>query len=234
MALTQHALRRWSTMLLLFAMSGLLFVRTVLDQIGWYVHPRYQVLMYICAGVLFVLAIMCAVGTLTLPRYTTRLLLVPVLLGLAVSPKPLGADALIQQSPTLNRVAQRNSEAPLPDMQNTQAWTLYDWAVVASVDPQIVVGASAVVEGFVVQNPVLNLPDGQFMLARYVLNCCTADAGGVGMRVAWANGQSMPNDQWVRVTGTVRTIEIDGIKHPLLIAQSVRVIEVPDQPYLTP
>jgi uncharacterized repeat protein (TIGR03943 family) len=221
-------------MLLLFAMSGLLFVRTVLDQIGWYVHPRYQVLMYICAGVLFVLAIMCAVGTLTLPRYTTRLLLVPVLLGLAVSPKPLGADALIQQSPTLNRVAQRNSEAPLPDMQNTQAWTLYDWAVVASVDPQIVVGASAVVEGFVVQNPVLNLPDGQFMLARYVLNCCTADAGGVGMRVAWANGKSMPNDQWVRVTGTVRTIEIDGIKHPLLIAQSVRVIEVPDQPYLTP
>jgi len=81
---------------------------------------------------------------------------------------------------------------------------------------------------------VLNVPDGQFMLARYVLNCCTADAGGVGMRVAWTNGQSMPNDQWVRVSGNVRTIEIDGILHPLLIAQSVRVIEVPDRPYLTP
>lgn len=234
MALTQHGVRRWSTMLLLFAMAGLLFTRTVLDQMGWYIHPRYQVLMYICAGVLFILAVMCAVGALTLPRYATRLLLVPVLLGLAIPPRPLGADALVQQSPTLNRVAQRSGEAPLPDLQNTSTWTLYDWAVVASVDPLIVVDKPAVVEGFVVQNPVLNLPDGQFMLARYVLNCCTADAGGVGMRVAWSNGQSMPNDQWVRVTGTVRTIEIDGIAHPLLIAQSVRVIEVPDRPYLTP
>jgi uncharacterized repeat protein (TIGR03943 family) len=221
-------------MLLLFAMSGLLFVRTVFDQMGWYVHPRYQVLMYICAGVLFVLAIMCAVGALTLPRYVTRLLLVPVLLGLAVPPKPLGADALVQQSLTLNRVAQRNSEAPLPDLQTTTEWTLYDWAIVASVDPQLVVDMPAVVEGFVVQNPALNLPDDQFMLARYVLNCCTADAGGVGMRVAWTNGQSLPNDQWVRVTGTVRSIEIDGVQHPLLIAQSVHVIAVPDQPYLTP
>jgi len=52
--------------------------------------------------------------------------------------------------------------------------------------------------------------------------------------VAWSNGQSLPNDQWLRVTGIVRTIEIDGIVHPLLVAQSVRVIEVPDQPYLTP
>jgi len=234
MALTQHTVRRWSTMLLLFAMAGLLFVRTVLDQMGWYIHPRYQVLMYICAGVLFVLAVMCAVGALTLPRYATRLLLVPVLLGLAVPPKPLGADALVQQSPMLNRVALRNSESPLPDIQNTQVWTLYDWAVIASVDPLMVVDQPADIEGFVVQNPVLNVPDGQFMLARYVLNCCTADAGGVGMRVAWSNGQSLPNDQWVRVTGKVRTIEIDGIVHPLLVAQSVRVIEVPDQPYLTP
>jgi uncharacterized repeat protein (TIGR03943 family) len=221
-------------MLLLFALAGLLFVRTVFDQMAWYIHPRYQVLMYVCAGVLFVLAVMCAVGVLTLPRYATRLLLVPVLLGLAVPPRPLGADALVQQSPTLNRVAQRSSESPIPDIQNTQAWTLYDWAVVASVDPLLVVNQPAGVEGFVVQNPVLNVPDGQFMLARYVLNCCTADAGGVGMRVAWTNGQDLPNDQWVRVTGTVRTIEIDGIVHPLLVAQSVRVIAVPDQPYLTP
>ncbi len=226
--------RRWTTMLLLFALAGLLFVRTLLDQMAWYIHPRYQVLMYICAGVLFVLAIMCATGVLHLPRYTTRLLLVPVLLGLAVPPRPLGADALVQQSPTLNRVAQRNGQTALPDMQNTQTLTLYDWAVVASVDPALVVDKEADVEGFVVQNPVLNLPANQFMLARYVLNCCTADAGGVGMRVAWSNGQSLPNDQWVRVRGQVRTITIDGVVHPLLIAQSVRVIEVPDQPYLTP
>lgn len=234
MALTRDYLRRWSTMLLLFAMAGLLFVRTVLDQMGWYIHPRYQVLMYVCAGVLFVLAVMCAVGRLTLPRYATRLLLVPVLLGLAVPPRPLGADALVQQSPTLNRVAQRSSESPLPDVQNTHDWTLYDWAVVASVDPAMVVGQPADVIGFVVQNPVLHVPDGQFMLARYVLNCCTADAGGVGMRVAWSNGQNLPNDQWVRVTGIVQTREIDGIVHPLLVAQSVRVIEAPDRPYLTP
>ena len=234
MALTHHSVRRWSTMLLLFAMAGLLFVRTVLDQMAWYIHPRYQVLMYICAGVLFVLAVMCAVGALTLPRYSTRMLLVPVLLGLAIPPQPLGADALVQQAVTLNRVAQRNSEAALPDIQNTQLWTLYDWAVVASVDPSTVIGKPADVMGFVVQNPVLNLPEGQFMLARYVLNCCTADAGGVGMRVAWSNGQTLPNDQWVRVIGTIRTIELEGIEHPLLVAQSVRVIEVPDQPYLTP
>lgn len=233
MALKLHA-RRWATVLLLFGLAGLLFVRTLLDQMGWYIHPRYQVLMYICAGVLFVLALMCAAGSLSLPRYTTRLLLVPVLLGLAVPPRPLGADALVQQSPTLNRVAQRSDQTMLPDLQNSQTLTLYDWAVVASVDPSLVVDKVADVEGFVVQNPVLNVPADQFMLARYVLNCCTADAGGVGMRVAWSSGHTLPNDQWVRVQGHVRTIEIDGVVHPLLVAQSVRVIEVPDQPYLTP
>ncbi|MBM4413134.1 MAG: TIGR03943 family protein [Chloroflexi bacterium] len=233
MALDTH-LRRWSTMLLLFALAGLLFVRTVMDQMGWYIHPRYQVLLYICAGVLFVLAVMCAVGVVTLPRYATRLLLIPVLLGLAVPPRPLGADALVQQSPTLNRVAQRTREAPLPDVQTTHTWTLYDWAVVASIDPAMVIDKRADVEGFVVQNPALNVPDGQFMVARYVLNCCTADAGGVGMRVAWSNGKSLPNDKWVRVQGTVQTITIDGIEHPLLVADSVRAIEVPNRPYLTP
>lgn len=227
-------IRRWSTSILLFALAGLLFVRTLFNQIGWYIHPRYQVLMYLSAGVLFVLALMCANGSIQLPRYVTRLLLVPVLFGLVIAPRPLGADALAQQSLTLNQVALRSDQAVIPDTNESHRLTLYDWAVIASVDPDRVVGKAADVEGFVAQNPVLNLPADQFMLARYVLTCCTADAGGVGMRVVWSNGAALPNDQWVRVKGTIRTIQIDGVTHPLLIAQSVRVIDVPSQPYLTP
>jgi uncharacterized repeat protein (TIGR03943 family) len=229
-------LNRVLVAVVLFAMAALLLVRTALAQMAFYIHPRYEVLLYFCAAFVFVFALAIIPARDQLPRATLPIVLVPLLLGVLIVPAPLRSTTLLQQGPALNRVAQRVNSAHIDiDVAtvDTTVWSLYDWAVASSIDIAPLRGRPAQVSGFVVFPEDLDLPPDQLMLARYVLTCCVADAGGVGVRVQWPAAQSLVSDQWVEVTGIMQSLPVGDTVQPLLIATRIQPIDPPKKPYLT-
>jgi uncharacterized repeat protein (TIGR03943 family) len=67
-----------------------------------------------------------------------------------------------------------------------------------------------------------------FLLARYQIACCAADARPTVVRVLGTSGTPPRTDTWVTVTGTFRQSAGDV---PALDATTVAAIEAPDDPY---
>lgn len=230
------ALTRWSYVLVaigICTLSGVVLVRTTLGHMAFYVHPLYDLLLYLCGIVLFFMAVVSVLQRHQLPAFAFAFLLIPIMLGLAVPPRPLDANAISTRMTTLNRVAQRPARDArvLQTNQDTTQWTLYDWAVAMSIDTAPLVNKAVVVEGFVVRPQDGPQTADQFMLARYVLTCCTADAGGVGMPVTWGDAARLTNDQWVRVSGVIAREQNGQI---YIVAQHITPIDIPRKPYLLP
>jgi uncharacterized repeat protein (TIGR03943 family) len=85
-------------------------------------------------------------------------------------------------------------------------------------------GATVELTGFVADDG----HDEGFRLARYQIACCAADAAPVVVRVVGVHGAVPSRDQWVTVTGSLRTGDTDV---PELAATSVVEIAAPNDPY---
>jgi putative membrane protein len=111
--------------------------------------------------------------------------------------------------------------------------TVLDWnrTINYASDPFQYNGEPADVTGFVYHDP--RLQEGEFLVGRFTLTCCVADAFAIGMVVLWA-GTDLPDNSWVRVQGTIEVTEEDGQRTPAIRAQTVEQIPEPPQPYLYP
>ena len=75
---------------------------------------------------------------------------------------------------------------------------------------------------------------GQLQIYRFVVVCCAADAMPVQVVVKGADSAAFKNDQWVRVEGTVGSMQQDGAAVPVINATRVIPIAAPPEPYLSP
>ena len=73
-------------------------------------------------------------------------------------------------------------------------------------------------------------PADEFLLARYVVTCCVADATIAQVRVVNVTPGQFANEDWVQVTGTIFPIG----REVIVDASDVVAVERPDRPYLTP
>jgi putative membrane protein len=73
-----------------------------------------------------------------------------------------------------------------------------------------------------------------FMVARFTISCCVADASAIGIVVQSAQAAKLAQDSWVHVTGAFQVQELDGQKTPILVAKSIEQTSQPPQPYLYP
>jgi uncharacterized repeat protein (TIGR03943 family) len=69
-----------------------------------------------------------------------------------------------------------------------------------------------------------------FLLARYQIACCAADAAPVVVQVVNVEGEQPPRDQWVMVTGVLHP---GAVEIPELSAETVLPITPPEDPYET-
>lgn len=159
-------------------------------------------------------------------------LALPLVLGLLVPARPLGSDLAANKGVTLGGALTGGSSQPAqlvaaPDERNVLDWLrLFN----ASADLTPYLGESANVIGFVYPDP--RLPEGYFLVARFSVACCVADAFAIGMAVAWS--EELPPDQWVNVRGPVQVLEVDGQPVPLILAERIDLIAEPAQPYIFP
>jgi uncharacterized repeat protein (TIGR03943 family) len=163
------------------------------------------------------------------------LLALPILLGALISATPLTAEAIDNRGLSNAAPLQMGgSSSPVQFTLAPEERTILDWLreFQAAEDPASFAGQAADVVGFVYHEP--RLPDDQFMLARFTLICCVADASAIAVQVTWANAATVPSNEWVRVRGPIAVGEWEGRASPMVLAESVEFVDPPDQPYLYP
>lgn len=167
------------------------------------------------------------------PRTSIWSLLIPALpliLAVIIPSRPLGATAALTRGVSIG--ASLGSAATLN--VEPSARTVLDWARAMSelTDPAALDGQSADVVGFVYRD--VRFAKNQFMVARFTITCCVADALAIGVVVNAQNASQLTDNSWVHVKGTFAKGELDGKAMPILTASDIAPVQPPEQPYLYP
>jgi putative membrane protein len=82
--------------------------------------------------------------------------------------------------------------------------------------------------GFIARDP--GMPADEFMLSRFLVSCCVADALSVQVRIVGAPPGQLAEDDWVRVTGAMYPLG----REVIVDASEVEPVGRPKRPYLNP
>ncbi len=204
-----------------------------------YINPAYAPLTYLAAALLIILAAVAALDGLRstfsghaidhISWVAVAIVSIPVLLGVVVPSRPLGASDAEGRVNT--SVAPASGGSSLPS--SAEDWNVLDWltALRTADDPSELNGLSANLEAFVKHSE--DYPPEHFMAIRIFISCCVVDGVFAGIPVQWEDSADLPNDSWVRVKGKVNVGEFNGETLPIIVASAVEVSEEdPEQPYL--
>lgn len=238
--------------LLLLGLCIFFATKAVNGQLTWYINSRFIPLTII--GVLFL-----AVLTQTIfsenrrsrlhelehpehhhehehpsPSSSLWIMLIPLAIGLLIPARPLDSSAFSTKG--------FNTRAPLVNSDSSKSIfeieseerNILQWLKVFNYQEDITefIGQKASVIGFVYFDE--QLESDQFFVSRFVVSCCAADGFAIAMPVRWDKASDLQQDSWVVVKGRIESIEIDGRRAPMIVAESVQAADVPDQPYLYP
>ncbi len=157
----------------------------------------------------------------------------PLILGFAVPPKPLGASAISNRGVSTSApVGDASASTQQILSMDSESRTVLDWVQVFNNTPapDVFIGESVEVIGFVYNDQ--RLSGGDFLLGRFTLSCCVADAFAIGMVVDYDDAVPFPDNGWLRISGTVDTINVDGELLPMIVPTEILEIPEPQNPYL--
>jgi len=169
------------------------------------------------------------------PVWSVLWMALPLVLSLSVPSRPLGASAVDNRGLNSSGPLTVGSGAALATLQIApSSRSILDWirAFNYSADPAEFTGQPADVIGFVYKDP--RLPANQFLVGRFIVTCCAADASAVAVLAEWPETAALPENAWVRVRGPVRVAEFNGRPTPLIAAATLEQVEQPEHPYMYP
>jgi len=159
---------------------------------------------------------------------------VPLLIGLIVPAKALGSAAA-QNGGISSGLSSLGNGSQVALSLDPAKRTVLDWvqAFGGAGDVQQFNGQPADLIGFVYRDIRF---DGkpQFMVARFILSCCVADASAIGVTVQTTDAAKWEADSWVHITGKFTVQQISGTATPVLVADAIQPVAQPDHPYLYP
>ncbi len=222
---------------LLVGIAAMLLRKAWDGQLPLYIHPRYTVLIVVTAIVLFVIGEVRLWQTSRSTENAKRklgaygLLLTPFLLGIVIPAQPAGSALVDPQQFTT--AGQGYQTKQVDAASDTTQWSVIDWnfarMTLSTAEAQ---GKPVDVVGFVYRDETQ--PADQFYVVRYSLACCVADRSPAALPVTWAGADTLPNDTWVHVTGTIAAQDgADGSAPTFMVADAqVEQVEQPNDPYL--
>jgi putative membrane protein len=199
----------------------------------FYIHPIYVIPTVVTGLILLALAAAAGRhGHARVSRAGVTLLVVPLALGFLLPPRPLGLAAVSQRGGDAATFGRLDEPAEFRVEGNPAAYTVKDWVRAMQRDPEPGrhAGKPVKVTGFVYRDA--KLPEGWFMVARFVVKCCAVDATPVGVPVRAPGGRLPPEGGWVAVDGSWEVVEVKGERRAVVAPASVAAIEQPAQPYL--
>jgi uncharacterized repeat protein (TIGR03943 family) len=172
---------------------------------------------------------------LTLPPLALVLIAPPALGAFAASRQAVRPPPTIQSSPAEPAAASADSSLfpPLPPSDGAAVpLTLAEYMARDYEAPHTLAGVRIRLVGFV--TPQQSGRDG-YLLTRFAINCCAADASALKVAI---HGDPVPRtpDTWLEVEGrwqqrTGGDPDQPASETPLLLAESIRVIDQPSPPY---
>lgn len=159
------------------------------------------------------------------------LMIVPVILVMALPPATLGSFSASKKTTFSSSVAL--SSSIYDDITSTSPITLLSVAAgqTSNQGAQALAKRAGTSVDFIgVASREASTPADEFLLSRYVITCCVADATIVQVRVVNVPPGAVATNDWVQVTG-----ELYPLGRTMLVnADSTRVVPRPAKPYLTP
>jgi uncharacterized repeat protein (TIGR03943 family) len=173
-------------------------------------------------------------------RQTLRwlVLLIPVLAASVLSPDALSSTTAAMRSSTLGVAAlprmsdtgAENAKAALEADPSQPAPMEVTDLITVSRSPDLV----KKFDGRAVRVVGLFTPGSPNKLMRWIMWCCAADAQPASVEMDGSIGGPWKSDQWIEVTGTARFPSTLGQVMPKIEADSVKVTDEPDEPFLSP
>lgn len=168
-----------------------------------------------------------------LPRgWSSTLLLAVAVLGLQFTPRPFASAVAMDRGVTETMTMTRSQPQSFRSAARPEDRSVVDWVRTLNVypEPDAYTGQQVNVEGFVIRPA--ELPDGFFLISRFIITCCAADVYPVGLPVKLNEGQTMPEvDTWLRVEGRMMTETYGGQRHLTIQPSRLTEISEPDNPY---
>jgi uncharacterized repeat protein (TIGR03943 family) len=149
----------------------------------------------------------------------------PVVMILAMPPVALGSYAASRRSVASGFVSGAPNLA-VGDRVTLAAVAAAVWSDDARKALADRAGSSVTFEGIVTHRE--GQPADEFVLTRFIVSCCVADALSVQVRVVGAPPGRFAEDQWVRVAGTFYPVGLENV----VDATSITPIPRPQEPYL--
>lgn len=220
------------------------------DHLRLYVHPRFAGPVLWAVFFLIALAAWQAtrlfgvrgIRATALPParlFAYVVVLLPLMIGFALPPQGLG-NSLAEhrggfQPSGDGHVLPRQAELEAllvsgGGRQQVSAAQFRHLAGLLWTKPGAMIGSSVELSGFIYRAEGL-LP-GQFLLARYEISCCAADATVVACLCTLDEGQTLPPGGWVSVQGTVAQGEYQSQPVGLIVVESLTPIDAPADPYV--
>ena len=224
MRLTLHVPRRLPQ-LAIFAGLGLFLLRALLSgAFYWYLSDRLFWLVVVSTTIFLAIPLILVAGEWThrvqpvapahdhgsgepeeepelegIPVMRLVMMALPLILGIVVPARPLSASAVSNKDLNGTAALAVGTSSQAATLASTPAaqYTILDWVreTNSHADWQRLEGQSADVIGFVDHDQ--RLPAGQFLVGRYAITHCIAEAVAVGMIVEWPQA-APPADAWVR------------------------------------
>lgn len=244
-----HRMARSFQGLILLGLCIFFASKAINGQLTWYINARFIPLTLF--GILF-LAILAQTVFAEVRRSRAEdsheehhhdhehspaglwVMLIPLLIGVLIPPRPLDSSAFTSKGFNTNApLVSAESSAQLFETESEER-NILDWLKLFNYNSDVAqfVGQPASVIGFVYFDEALG--ESQFYVSRFVVSCCAADGFAIAMPVQWNDLTSLEQDTWVQVKGAIEAIVIDDRNVPLIVAESVEVVPVPERPYLFP
>lgn len=235
--------------IILIAMGLFLYSRILSGKLFFYINERFLWLTIFAALALILLGVSYRYRSThcdhdhhdhdhqhgQLGWFGILLIASPIILGLVVPPKPLGAAAMTNRDVSLESLTSAAAPEGSTVLSKPKAErNILDWIIEfrQASDPSTLAGQEVKLVGFVYRDD--RFANETFMVSRFVLSCCAADAAPLGLIVNWSDSPALEDDQWVEVSGVLQPGEFDGEMMPIVDAVSVISTEIPNQPYLYP
>jgi putative membrane protein len=253
--------RQWIQSVLLLFLGLYMLDNMLTGRIWLYINERFGWLSWIGTGILLAIGIIGVFDLLregreehdpehhdhdhahehghdhgTAPSWPKLALVgLPLLMGVLIPARPLGASAIGSNGVSTNFSAIQGSGsstqlAVAPTERNVLDWVR---AFNGSDNVQKFSGQQADLVGFVYRD--IRFKDAsQFMVARFTISCCVADATALGVIVQWPDAPRLAQDSWVHVKGKFQVQNFDSQQTPILVAETVDPTSQPEHPYLYP
>jgi uncharacterized repeat protein (TIGR03943 family) len=166
---------------------------------------------------------------------TYVLVVLPLALGILVTPRALGAGALGGESVAGLLLAYAPGSAPAPGAgPPAPAKPIADTAdILAYLQQAGVSGLGQRVRAIGLAIPSDGLGEREFALLRYSITHCVADARPLALLVVAPRDPAVTADQWVEVDGVLGAREREGDRLVSIVADRVQPIPEPPNPYLS-